>query len=640
MNFKFLLSTCFVCSLFTGFAHAEVDELKQLIDLDIEELSTVSIASKRMETVYDAPAIVRVITTDDIAKYGAHDLGDILRRLPNVYEASGSGAIETNFAVRGQSSSNLNKHLLILLNGVSFQDPGAAGYNKAIYNSLPLSMIDRIEFIHGPGSVLYGSGAFAAVMNIVTKNPDYEFGGDLSLVGGSNNTKYAEMTMGGHFHDVELFMAGRKGHTDGVSGVSDINGTRSDELLKNSAETLFLQTKYHDLSFNGYYTIDQGLEPPFPFVTPLNKRTQIRALANIGYEYHFNQDWSASANIAYTKSAITNLHSHSKSLEANVKGRLLDDKLNILLGITTDKKHHKAYLVPASTEVNEGLYYQIDYKPWNWLKLVSGLQINNPGTDKHHPSHRIGSIINFNNHWGMKALYSEAFRSPSLVEKSIFLPPLINRTTVLGPEEIATYDLQVFYHSRKLEASATVYQSKQKNSIRFLPDPDDPGSFRYQNFGKTNYVGFEIDGSYRYSDHWDFEGSVSLQKNRQNGTDDTQLSPNWQVKAGAVYKSDNGIRLGVFNTYTGSPTDNTEFNGSIPVVNPSAGPRNYLSANIELPLNELFDLPSSTPEMSFSIYGEDLLESSDFYTPDTNSTVNTYPIGAGRSVYGRFVVKF
>ncbi|MFO0109699.1 MAG: TonB-dependent receptor plug domain-containing protein, partial [Alphaproteobacteria bacterium] len=56
-------------------------ELQELMNKDIEEL-VVSVASKREESIYDAPGAVSVVTREEIRKYGALNLHDALRFVP------------------------------------------------------------------------------------------------------------------------------------------------------------------------------------------------------------------------------------------------------------------------------------------------------------------------------------------------------------------------------------------------------------------------------------------------------------------------------------------------------------------------------------------------------------------------------
>ena len=91
---------------------------------------------------------------------------DVLRNVPgmqiNEYRA-GHQTIWT----RGVQNRYNNKTLM-LIDGVPMRDNYYGNFN--IDEVLPLKHIERIEIINGPGSVLYGANAFAAVINITTKN--------------------------------------------------------------------------------------------------------------------------------------------------------------------------------------------------------------------------------------------------------------------------------------------------------------------------------------------------------------------------------------------------------------------------------------------------------------------------------------
>ncbi|NQZ60305.1 MAG: TonB-dependent receptor plug domain-containing protein, partial [Lentisphaeraceae bacterium] len=76
--------------------------------------------------------------------------------------------------------SDLDDKFLILLNGKVMND-------KTIYGAIPerhMSMLDDIEFIEvisGSGSALYGPGAIGGVINIRTKQPDWEAKGSIKV---------------------------------------------------------------------------------------------------------------------------------------------------------------------------------------------------------------------------------------------------------------------------------------------------------------------------------------------------------------------------------------------------------------------------------------------------------------------------
>ena len=146
---------------------------------------SVGIASKKEERVLDAPGIITVVTKEEIKSYGGNSLVDVLNRLPSV-QLTWSDVFRDNVpGVRGQIATQYDNRMLLLLNGRPMRESMTGGFHYDILRSFPLEAIERIEFIRGPGSVLYGSSAFMGVINIVTKKPKDTTEGSVMVLGGS-----------------------------------------------------------------------------------------------------------------------------------------------------------------------------------------------------------------------------------------------------------------------------------------------------------------------------------------------------------------------------------------------------------------------------------------------------------------------
>src|SRR6185503_17011460 len=72
-------------------------------------------------------------------------------------------------------TQDYGSHVLLLINGHSVNEQwgGTAYFERGA--AIPLELVDHIEVILGPGSVLYGSNAMLGVINVVTKRAkDYD----------------------------------------------------------------------------------------------------------------------------------------------------------------------------------------------------------------------------------------------------------------------------------------------------------------------------------------------------------------------------------------------------------------------------------------------------------------------------------
>ena len=59
------------------------------------------------------------------------------------------------------------RHTLVLIDGIPLAKPGITGI--ADYNQIPISLVQRIEFIRGARSAVYGADAIGGVINIITR---------------------------------------------------------------------------------------------------------------------------------------------------------------------------------------------------------------------------------------------------------------------------------------------------------------------------------------------------------------------------------------------------------------------------------------------------------------------------------------
>src|SRR5215213_7166642 len=96
-------------------------------------------------------------------------------------EQSTADAPASIVAVRGVYTSTTNK-ILTLVNGHRMNDLMLGRYNTDQF--LGVESIERIEFIRGPASALYGSGALVGIVNIITKKGADVSGTQVKVQGG------------------------------------------------------------------------------------------------------------------------------------------------------------------------------------------------------------------------------------------------------------------------------------------------------------------------------------------------------------------------------------------------------------------------------------------------------------------------
>jgi iron complex outermembrane receptor protein len=181
----------------------EQSEKKQEVTEEFFYSEEVEIASLKPQSVEEAPGIVSVITAQQIKDMGARDLNDVLKSVPGFQFAVPSPQFYAEtYIVRGLKQTH-NTRILVMMDGVPLND---AYYGQSFLNwgDMSLNNVKRIEIIRGPGSALYGTYAFLAVVNIITNKPEDIGGIELSAGGGSWNTKQYYILAGKRFGDFSL----------------------------------------------------------------------------------------------------------------------------------------------------------------------------------------------------------------------------------------------------------------------------------------------------------------------------------------------------------------------------------------------------------------------------------------------------
>ena len=153
-----------------------------LTTMSLEQLMQVSVvgASKYEQRQSDVAAAVSVLTRQEIKAFGWRSLADALASLPGVhttYDRQYTYLGARGFGLPG----DLTTRLLITINGNRVNDPtfdqGPAGREFP----LDLDLIERIEFIPGPGGAVYGQNAMFGVVNVVTRSGAELAGPELAL---------------------------------------------------------------------------------------------------------------------------------------------------------------------------------------------------------------------------------------------------------------------------------------------------------------------------------------------------------------------------------------------------------------------------------------------------------------------------
>lgn len=149
-----LLSAAVVAALtFSGAAIAD----------EYQTLETTTVTAGRFEQdLMETPMSVSVITADDIAKSGAQSIGALIESMTGVRINNDGGQGIKRAKIRGEDAFRS----LVMIDGQKISEQKSMSGSPILIDP---AMVERIEVIKGPASVLYGSDAIGGAINIITK---------------------------------------------------------------------------------------------------------------------------------------------------------------------------------------------------------------------------------------------------------------------------------------------------------------------------------------------------------------------------------------------------------------------------------------------------------------------------------------
>jgi outer membrane receptor protein involved in Fe transport len=602
-----------------------------LLDLDSLVNTKVTTASKFSEDLADAPSVMTVVSKDELKRFGGMTLAEILGRVAGLNPASGPFPDRSIIAVRGQQSSVSGSHVLILINGRPVREIMEGGDSSDVLESFPVNIIERIEVIKGPGSVLYGSDAFYGVINLITKKAtgDSEH---LSAAGGADG---AAVTSG------ELLL--QKGDFNVVAAAQyrqfprwdvpfTFNGVTQNAVLRNEGEGGYLGINYRGFSFMSSYT---ALETSSATTSVGDERFK-RGFADLGYALKASAKWDMTFNLTYTRTTLDTpdypaIHRDSDEtllewtnfVTFSEKDRLTFGTLYSRDRGTESILGSPGYIAAQGDRSAGGFYAQHEHKLTDTLKLIGGLQANKIGAIALNVVPRGGILWNPADHFTLKALYGGAFRAPSL-DDIVLKTTGLNGNPNLVPERVSTLDVQLSYRRNRLQTSLGYFHSHQTNLIvqDFSSFPGRYANLRYP----AAFQGGEAEGKYYLRGNWFLVASLLYQVSHGGGTPILTPIPDLGVKAGVSYLARNGSEVSVFDAYQG------HIAGFAASLNSPAEAFHSVDAHARLNLSKYW-LKGSASGFALFVHADNLANYQIWLPTLGGGSLVTIPFSQGRTIF-------
>ena len=203
---------------------------------DAQTLQAIEVTGSRIKKAeVEGQTPVLTITSKDIEATGLGSIGDVIQRLSvsgsslnTKFNSAGNFGFPPDGGGVGSGSTTISlrnlgaKRTLILVDGLRWvNESSASGVSAAVdLNTIPASIVDRIEILKDGASSLYGSDAIAGVINIITKKKQdglglHIYGGDYST--GDGKTYSGDVSLGGSTDKFDFFMDISRYKQNGIS---------------------------------------------------------------------------------------------------------------------------------------------------------------------------------------------------------------------------------------------------------------------------------------------------------------------------------------------------------------------------------------------------------------------------------------
>jgi iron complex outermembrane receptor protein len=502
--------------------------LEELMEIEVQ---TVVSASRYRQKLSEAPSSVTIITAEDIRKFGYRTLADILKSVRGF-----STTYDRNYqyvGVRGFGRlGDYNTRILLLVDGHRVND--------AIYASAPIGtdfvldvdLIELIEISRGPGSSLYGSNAFFAVVSIVTRRAKDLKGTELSAEAGSHDAlkgraTYGHGASGGTAAVISATGYGSRGGSlyfrefDPQYAFADPrarNGGYAEHCDYDRSRSGYARFERDGFQLAGVYlervkgvpTASYGTD----FNDPGNRTKDLRGYVDLQYDKRMNELADLNVRVYYDEYRYTGDYVYTGTVNRDrAEGawygsdvRITSRFLNIhrvIAGIENEasaqQDQYNADVFPAAVYLDDhrrsrswAAYVQDEIAVSRVLRIYAGVRRDHTSTFGGTTNPRLAAIIAPYERGTFKLLYGSAFRAPSVYELYYAAPPTIQNNPALQPEKIKTYEL-VYEHDlgNGLRAVASRYSYSIRNLITQTFDA--LGNSSFQNQERTEATGTEVE---------------------------------------------------------------------------------------------------------------------------------------------------
>jgi outer membrane receptor protein involved in Fe transport len=554
------------CTLFLLAAEAQVTPPAEpsFFALSLEELLQVEVTGSTLtsENIRTVPSAVTVFTHQEIQRMGVDTLDELMNFVPG-FQSYRTATTPANypFSARGRRIGFPAAEILILVNGQRLAGPRTSG-SEMLVPKFPLMHIARVEFIRGPGSVMYGSNAMLGVINIVTRSDVNE----IQVGYGSFDRQQMHLLTSQQLGEVtlDLFVHHESDQGDDYRVPDSFSVNQVDTDDPRELTNLDLKLQWRDTQINvqhnqiraeNFYEIDRvsngvnqqkselssfSIKQDFPgaavdswlwlsySISTLEVSNQLSdpgaftaisspsssepLFSGADYEkynemrgqWHFDWEINDRSRLQYGIEVR-----HMDAPETRAKSNFdFGDLVNGTIPIRSyDGLQENAPLQSESNRDIVGLYGQYQRQLLEATYLTLGLRHDEFSHIGSNLSSRFGLVQEIGDHHSLKLLFGEAFRAPSENELNLVNNPILLGNPDLKPETVQTWDLIWIGQWKHTAFSLGYFENHFKDAIVQAPLSD--GTIQYENKDQNTVKGVEFELSHELNKFWLVRGTYS-----------------------------------------------------------------------------------------------------------------------------------
>jgi len=398
-------------------------------------------------------------------------------------------------SMRGLSGSP-NNRVLVTING----NPQFMGiFGHPLSDAYVASDVEKVEVIHGTGSVLYGTNAMGGVINIITRNQLQDgYTINARVLYGSFNTQKYMASLGYRKKGFSVMASFNKDRTDGHRPASDFNisngylkiNYRFNEHFNTGAETNLAAFKAADPGpVNGQPGSSIDIFRGSSYLYLSNHYNHSSGNIQLFYNYgrhkitdgfcsrDANYGVTAFQSFSYIKNNNTTVGLDLKTYGGKAENIFAVNGQGIVFGDKTITEW-APYVFSQQTIVKK-------------IIVSAGFRLENNSVygSVAVPSGGISVLASANT--TLKAAVSKGFRSPSMLELYLFAPA----NAALRPEQMTNYEFSIhqLLADKKINIDATVFKVQGNNLIQVVFQNGGP---KNTNSGVFNNIGLELAARY------------------------------------------------------------------------------------------------------------------------------------------------